>query len=374
MWWISLRMLVHKRLRCVLTIVGLAALFFLSAAQVGLLVGWCNTTSAIIRHSEVDLWVMTPLTPAFDYGSPIPLNRVYQVRSVPGVAWAEGMLMDWSMWQRPDGRRISVEIVGLDESSVGGPWEMAAGQASYVHRPDSVIVDQAFAQQLGVKKVGDDVELYGRRAVVRGFSRNVRTFTASPFVFTSLRSARRFDQRYDDDEITYVLARCAGGQDPQTVKRAIAEQVPDIEVCTTSEFANRTISYWMLETGVGITVVITAVLGFGVSAMVVSQTLFTVTNDYLPHYAMLSALGFHRYRLVSIVTIQSLVLGGCALLLGGTAFMYAARASASTSVPLETTPEISAGVSAAFLTSCLLSSFLSVRSVASVDPATVFRA
>jgi hypothetical protein len=36
---------------------------------------------------------MAEKTPAFDYGTAIPRNRIYQARSVPGAAWAEGMFL-----------------------------------------------------------------------------------------------------------------------------------------------------------------------------------------------------------------------------------------------------------------------------------------
>jgi putative ABC transport system permease protein len=55
-------MLAHNSLRTPPTLLGIGASFFLSAAQVGLLVGWCNTTSAIVRHAKVDIWVMARQT------------------------------------------------------------------------------------------------------------------------------------------------------------------------------------------------------------------------------------------------------------------------------------------------------------------------
>ena len=82
---ISFQMLVHNQARRIATVFAIAILFFLSAAQVGLLVGWCGTTSAIIRHADADIWVMAKQTPAFDYGTAIPRSRIYQVRTVCGV-------------------------------------------------------------------------------------------------------------------------------------------------------------------------------------------------------------------------------------------------------------------------------------------------
>src|SRR5712691_9438487 len=112
----AFKMLFHNKSRFFATLVGISFAFFLAAVQIGLLIGWCNTNSAIIRHARVDVWVMAKQTKAFDYGMPIPKQRMYQVRRLEGVAWAEGMTMSWSIWKRPDGQKTNVELVGLDTS------------------------------------------------------------------------------------------------------------------------------------------------------------------------------------------------------------------------------------------------------------------
>lgn len=366
-------MMVHTPARLFVTWCGLGFLFFLSAAQVGLLVGWCNTTSAIIRHADAAVWIMAEQTPAFDYGTAIPAQRVHQARSVEGVAWAEGMFMAWNTWQRPDGRRVNIELVGLDSSCVGGPWTMQRGRVEEVHLPDSVIVDELFLDSLGVAATGDEGEMYSRRAVVRGISANVRTFTASPFVFTSLRSARRYDKRYGSDEVTYVLVRCAPGHCPEEVRDRLRAALPFVEVLTRDEFAGRTMRYWMLDTGLGITVVLTAVLGLAVSVVITSQTLYAMTQEYLGNYATLAAIGFGRLQLFACVVFQSLILSAGGTAIGSVSFFAIARLSARTPVPLETTPVVFACLAAGSLASSLLGALLSIRAVVRLDPAVVFR-
>jgi putative ABC transport system permease protein len=370
---IAWRMLAHKPVRLLVTWGGLGVLFFLATAQVGMLVGWCNTCSAIIRHADVDLWVMTEQAPAFDYGTAIPSQRIYQARSIEGVAWAEGMIMAWNTWQRPDGRRVNVELIGLDSGCVGGPWAMREGTTGRVHLPDSVIVDELFLHSLGVRELGDEAEMYGKRVVVRGVSTNVRTLTASPFVFTSIESARKYDKRYGPDEITYVLVRCSPGYAPGAVRDRLQSELSHVEVLTSREFAIRTMKYWMLETGLGITVVLTAVLGLAVSVVVTSQTLFTVTQEHLSNYATLAAVGFGATQSLLCVIIQGLVLASGGIFIGSALFTVAAHLSARTPLPLETLPEVYTGLVAVSIMSSLAGAFLSIRSVIRVDPAGVFR-
>lgn len=370
---ISLRMLLHHKARFVFTLLGLGALFFLSASQVGMLVGWCNTISAIIREAGVDVWVMGERNPAFDYGPAIPRNRIYQVRSVPGVKWTEGMYVGWSMWQRHDGRRISIQLIGLDRGSVGGPWAMVEGKRDVVHLPDTVILDELFLEQMGIKKVGDEGEMFGQKAVVRGVCRDVRTFTASPFVFTSLKSAPHYDKGFRPDETTYVLVRAAPGIDLTLLAKAIQQEVPSVEALTSAEFSQRSVEYWIIETGIGLTVIITAILGVVVSSVVTSQTLFTITQDNMGNYATLLAVGFSRSKILGYILIQGLVLCTGGVILGSIGYLAASHATARTPLPLEMTPLVFAGLVAVTAGCCLLGSFLSIRSVFYIDPVAVFR-
>jgi putative ABC transport system permease protein len=366
-------MLAHKPMRLFVTWGGLGVLFFLVTVQLGLLVGWCNTVSAIVRHADTDIWIMAEQTPAFDYGTAIPRQRVYQARSLEGVAWAEGLLVTWNYWQRRDGRRVNVELVGIDKGCFGGPWAMQAGTTEQVLLPDGVIVDNLFLKKLGVRQVGDEAEILGHRAVVRGISTGVRTFTAAPFIFTSIETARKFDQWSGPDDITYVLVRCSSGHSPEVVRDRLRAELPYVEVLTSREFAVRTMRYWMLETGAGLTVILAASLALAVSVVVTSQTLFAVTQEYLGNYATLVAVGFGRAQLLACVLMQGLVLAVGEVLFGSAGFAIAARFSVQTNLPLETSPEVYAGLVMIAVGSCLVGSLLAVRTVLRVEPATVFR-
>lgn len=369
---VSTKMLFHNRLRFIMTIIGISIAFFLAAAQIGLLVGWINTNSAIIKHAGVDIWVMAKETRTLDYGTAIPRHRIQQVSSVEGVSWAEGMLVGWINWQHPEGKNITVEVIGLDTSNAGGPWKLLDGDIESIHLPETVIVDELSKNALGMSQIGDAAEMQGKRAVIGGFSQEVRTFTAAPFIFTSIKNALDYVPYYRDDEISYVLARVKPNANIFEVRNRIAQQVSDVEVLTTDEFAERSVKYWMLETGVGITVIITAALGLLVGAVIMSQTLFAITQDHIANYATLLALGFHQKTLRQIVLTQSLSLGGLGIIVGLVLFFLACNASARSPIPLETTPMVTTGLVAFSLLCCIASSWFSIRAIFKLDPVSVF--
>lgn len=369
---VSSKMLLHNRLRFFMTVAGIAIAFFLAAAQIGLLVGWINTNSAIINNTKVDIWVIAQQTATFDYGTAIPRHRVQQVSSVSGVSWAEAMIVGWATWRHPQGKPINVEIVGLDTGLAGKPARLIAGKPEIVKQPEVVIVDELFQDVLGVGKIGQEAEIQGNRAILGGISQGVRTFTAAPFVFTSIKNAIHYLPYYQEDEISYVITRVDDKQDIQQVKNRIKAEVPNVDVLTTEEFAERSVKYWMLETGVGITVIITAVLGLLVGIVIMSQTLFAITQDHIANYATLLALGFHQNTLRQIVLAQSLSLGGLGIIVGSILFLLACNATARSPIPLETTPMVSLSLIAFSLLCCIGASWFSIRAIFKLDPVSVF--
>jgi putative ABC transport system permease protein len=250
---------------------------------------------------------------------------------------------------------------------------MQHGSIDCVHTPQGVIVDELFFDLLGVHEIGDEGDILDQRAVVRGIATEVRTFTATPSIFTSIEAARKYDRRARFDDITYVLVRCSPGYSPAAVRDHLQAELPHVEALTSWEFAIRTMKYWMLETGAGVSVILVAVLGLTVSVVVTGQTLYAVTQEYLGNYATLVAVGFGRSQLLTCVLIQGLILACGEVVLGSAGFAIATRLSARTNLSLEMIPEVYAGLIVVAVISCLLGGLLSLQTVLRVDPATVFR-
>lgn len=370
---IAWKMQVAHRGKMLASGIGVAAGFFLTMAQIGLMMGWIETCTLMIDRAGVDLWVIGVKSPAFDYGSPIPRQRLYQARSVPGVAEAHPLFMSWTIWNRPDGRKVNVELVGLDNSLVGGPVKMLEGELSSVLRDRMVVVDSMYLDLLGVEGLGHRFEMLGRRAEVAGISQGIRTFTASPFVFTSIDDAIQYDKRYRTDEITYVLIRCEEGVHVADVAARLRASLPSVEVLTSRQFKWRTADYWMIGTGIGFTVVMTAVLGVIIGALVISQTLFSLLQDHRPHYATLLALGFEVGLLGKVVFFQALLLWVIGVVFGGLAFVGASMVAEVSPVPLRMPPGVLAGLLVVQILASLLSGWWVLRKLRKIDPAAVFQ-
>src|SRR5215472_7999483 len=199
------RNLFHDKVRLAVTLTGIVFAVVLIVVELGLFIGFTKTTSNLIDHSNADLWVTSKNVPYVEQGVPFSERKLYQVRAVPGVLEAEKFISRWVQWQRPDGRQESVQIIGMNvDGEMGRPWNLVDGRVEDLKQPDAVFMDEVYRQKLGVTHLGQVVEMNGHRARIVGFTRGIRPFTTSPYVFTTFNRAQDY-ARLRQDQTIYIL-------------------------------------------------------------------------------------------------------------------------------------------------------------------------
>jgi len=126
-----------------LTLVGIVFAVVLITVQIGLFLGFAETTSGIIDHSQADLWIAAQGVKNLDAASPFSERKLYQVLGTPGVALAEKFIVSPAARKRPDGATETVEVVGFNPaSSLGNPWNLIAGRISDLKAVGTVFIDE----------------------------------------------------------------------------------------------------------------------------------------------------------------------------------------------------------------------------------------
>src|SRR4029079_5860466 len=82
-----------------------------------------------------------------------------------------------------------------------------------------------------------------------------------------------------------------------------------LEAYTRDQFSCATIVYFMKYTGIPINFGIAVALGFLVGTAIAGQTFYNFTLDNLRHFGALKAMGASNTRLLSMIVLQSLVVG-----------------------------------------------------------------
>ena len=211
-----------------------------------------------------------------------------------------------------------------------------------------------------------------RRARVVGITSRIRTFTQSPYVFTSLKNAKMLTGLLDD-ETTYLLIRAQPGTDLGKLQSSLQAALPSSDVWTSRGFSWQTRIHWLVTTGAGAALLIAAILGVVVGLVIVSQTLYSATVERIHEYATIRAMGASNGFLKAIILRQSLLSGTVGFAIGTTVAIgvawFAEASSASLSLP-SWLLLLLAGVTLAM---CVGASLISIRKVLNVDAASVFK-
>jgi len=369
------RNLFHDRIRFAVTLTGIVFALVLIIIQFGLFLGFTTTTSNNIDHSNADLWIVFRGVGYFDTSRMFSERKYYEVLATPGVQQAEKYIQNFANWKKPDGGVENIQIIGFHPGSgLGEPWNIVQGDLMDVKQEDGVIVDELYKEKLGVAKLGDRVEIGDHRARVVGFTRGIRSFTTSPFVYTSFKNSLDYTRpEAKEDQLAYILVQATPGISATELKNNLKTRLSDVDIYTREEFSRRTRFYWMFTTGAGLAVLTAALMGLVVGIAVVAQTIYAATMDHIREYGTLKAMGAtngYLYRVIIEQAVWSAVLGyGLAMLIAHFVVQASEKGGAVILMP----PSVAVGMLFLAVVMCIAAALVSINKVTRIDPAMVFR-
>lgn len=371
---IALNNLLHDKIRFFVTLIGIAFAVFLIIVQLGVFFGFLATSSNIIDRSGADLWVSCKGLPYVEVGSAFTERKLYKVRSTPGVARAENHIVRFSRVKLPTGGEQGVIIVGLNpDIGLGGPPELISGQLSDLKLPDSVFVDEFYRSKLGINALGDTLEIQNRRARVVGFTRGIRSFTTSPFVFTSFKNALNYIPFLNDNETIYILVKTVPGTNIEDLRQRLMATLSDVDIYTNYEFSWKTRRHFLFTTGAGTSLLVTAFMGLVVGIVIVAMTIYQTTIDHLREYGTLKAIGASNYYIYKVIIKQAIIsaiLGyGLGLIFSFTLIDLIRKGGP----PIVLHWQLIVGMLGVTLLMCINASLISINKVTRIDPAMVFK-
>jgi putative ABC transport system permease protein len=371
---LALKILLYDKTRLAVTVMGVAFAVALVFVQVGLFEGLLSNASVTIEQSAADLWVTARNAPNVDLASTFSETHVQRVRSVPGVARADNLIVWVARVTLPTGATEDVVVYGLEDCVRWRlPWEVVAGDPRDLKRGKYVFLDDSARKRFGAYAVGDFREFYGQRLKIIGRSRGAVSFTTMPIAFMDYRVTQSMISQELQNRATYILVKLCPGADADRARAEIRRRLPHNDVWTRDEWAARSRSYWTETTGLGLNMLMTVFLGCVVGVSVVTQTLYTSAVEHLKEFATVKAIGGRNSDIYAIIGKQAAIaaVAGFAV---GTAMALALRpVIEAADLKLDISPTFAACVFGGTLVLCLGASAISCRKVATLDPALVFR-
>jgi putative ABC transport system permease protein len=369
---LAFRNLFHDRIRLAVTLIGILFSIVLVAVQLGLYLGARNLILSMIDRADGDLWVMAYGTKNFEEAQPISVREKFAALSTPGVAKATPLIASFTEWRKPTGGSTIVVLIGADHEDGGlSPWNVIEGDVTGLGARDAVIVEKSYLSDLGITGAGDTAQIGAARVRITGLTEGIRSFTVTPYVFSTLNRARTLLDM-PADKITYVLVKLEPGADAKAVQSEIRKSVPDSEVLTKAEFRTRSLNHWLFATGAGVALIGGAILGLIVGTVIVAQTLYSSTKDHLNEFATLRALGSSSGYIHKVILAQAALSAVLGYALGMTIAMAIVYFSERTALPIVMTPALAALLLGLTLGMCAVSAISAIGKVMRIDPAMVF--
>jgi len=376
--FVALKMLVADRAKYFGLIFAIAFASFLLANQLSIFIGIMTRPSSQIRDVvDADIWVMDPQT-LYD-GEVYSLRDydLYRVRSVPGVEWAVPLYKGTGRAKGPDGKFRTVILMGVDDATlVGAPRKMLAGSIYDLDRPDAAIIDKAGflyffpGEPLQVGKV---LQMNEKRVLIVGISDASAPFQSFPVLHTRYSQALGFVGR-ERNLLSFVLAKPAAGVPIGEVCQRI-EAATGLRARSTADFSWDAFRFYMSNTGIPVNFGITVMIALIVGTVVAGQTFYIFTVENLKQFGALKAIGVTNRRIVGMILLQAMVVGGTGYALGmGMAAAFFARTLNYLPTRGIILPwQVMAGIAVVVLFVVGLASLMSIRRVLVLEPAVVFR-
>jgi putative ABC transport system permease protein len=285
------------------------------------------------------------------------------------------MVLAFGVWRLPTGGATGVEVVGLEPGAeLLGPWRVVDGDARRTREPDGVVVDRSEFPKLGIDPasgIGNRGEITNVRRHVVGLTEGIRSFTTSPFVWTSYDTAHAYTKQ-PADKLTYVLVRATPGADLELLRRRL-DALPNVDAYPTAEFSARTRDYWSGRTGVGTGFFMTAIMGVLVGLVVVGQILYSGTLEHLREYGTLKAMGASSGAIVRVILYQALIASAVGYGIGAGLAFAGREAVRAANLTVVLSPALLGTTAVLTVLMCTAAALLAILKVVRLDPASVFK-
>jgi putative ABC transport system permease protein len=367
------RNLLQDRLRFVATVVGIVFSIVLVTIQMGLFLSFESMVTTMIDHAPTDLWIVPLGTKCFEDPSLLDERDRARALSVEGVTEAIPVVIGFTEWAVPSGGTTPVFIVGSNASAAGlHPWNFVEGDLDALATPGAVAVDQTYFGRLGVKGIGDSTEIRDQKAQVMAITNGIRSFTTTPYVFTSLDRAQSY-MGTSPNKVSYFLVHVAAGTDIASARKGLLASLSKVEVLTPGEFRDRSRAFWLFGTGAGAALFAGALLGTIVGTVIVAQTLYSSTKDHLNEFATLRAIGSSSLYIHKVIICQALLSAVIGFSLAASVGLVIVKLTADTALPILMTPELTACLFLLTVVMCVASAMSAIVQVIRIDPARVFK-
>ncbi len=323
MRYIALKMLWKDKAKFLGLVFGIAFTSFMITFALSYLAGFLTRGFALIdENKNVDIWVMDPSVTSTEMTTNIPLNLLYRIKSIEGVANAVPILLKDIDIRFVNGRFQKAQMIVVDDASLAGVPK-ANTKRELLYKPNTVIIDSGGTSgklltpidskniklnlntPLRKLKEGDYLLINNKLVTVSGISKTIPRFPPRVLVYTRYKTASNLFPSIKD-KATFILVKTKEKANLKNIIKKIQIRT-NLRARTAKDFKKDTVLWYMInseDVGDMVSMLLLAmIVGFGVTGII----LYMFTYENLKQYAILKAIGASKKILISIVFFQALI-------------------------------------------------------------------
>ncbi len=298
------KLLVNDRPKFFALIVGITFAVFLMIEMTSLFSGAMFRASATVINIGAKIWVMDPAVQTVANTIPLPDFVLDEVRSIPGVKFAVPLYSGGTLVKLGDGTYQSVNIVGLDDTSLYGRPTLIEGKINDIFAESGFfVVKDAEFSKMENPTIGTEFELNDHRGKIVGIAQVATSgLFGVPTLYTTFNRAREYipTARYTT---SYVLVEPKTADDVASIERQVAAM--GYLALTKDEFMQRIATFYTYQTGFGINILLMTAISFIVGLSISGQTYYTFILENLEKFGALKAIGAKGRELVYMILFQA---------------------------------------------------------------------
>lgn len=369
---VGLSMMFFDKAKLVGTVLGVVFAVVLTNQQLGIFLGLINRNVMFVENTNADLWIVPPSTENLAPGRTVSQSALFAAKTTPGVAFAEPLLYGGGSVKTPSGGTEQVTLIGAKYPRyAGGPWNIVAGDAKSIERPDTMTFEDSERDTLGGINLGSVREVNGRRMTAGAFTWGLEPFGPS-YAFVDYETAREL-LHTPRDQTSYVLVGVEPGRDVLEVKREIEARTSGVKVMTKLEFKHSIRDFIVFKQSLGASFGVSTLFGIIVGFVIVALSMFSSVVDNIREFGTLKAVGATNGDLALLLLAQSVAYALIGSIIGLALVTRMAAGIRSAKLTLLTPPWLTLSTVIGMTLICVLAASLALLRIRKVEPAMVFR-
>ena len=301
---IGFKLLVNDKGKFSALLIGITFAVFLMVEMTSLFSGILNKAFSTVTNIGAEMWVMDPGVNTATSPIALPDYLLDAVRSMDGVNYAVPIFIGGAQVKLNDGTYQSVNVIGLDDTSLFGRPELEQGSIQDIYADNAFfVVDDAEYSKMENPKIGTTFELNDFHGEIRGIAKVASNgLNGTPTLYTTYYRAIQYipTTRFT---ISYVLLQPKNPAAVASIKQAVAKL--GYVALTKDEFNNSITNYYTYQTGIGTNILMMTVISFIVGLSISGQTFYTFILENLERFGALKAIGAKSRELVVMILFMA---------------------------------------------------------------------